>query len=73
MRNEKDKRWKVEAFLDAEQTREFKTEGGAKRWLEKMEAKLKEANKLADGVIWTNIEIIYLTRWDCPTVRLAAA
>ncbi len=39
----------------------------------KMEARLKEANKVCDGEIWTSIDEIYETRWDCPTVRLAAA
>ena len=65
--------YRVKAELDATHRKLFKTRERAEQWLAEMEAKLKEANKLADGDIWTSIEIIYETRWDCPTARLAAA
>ncbi len=54
-------------------SRPLKSLKGANAYLDAAEARFDEANKLADGEIWTSIDIIYEGRWDCPTVRLAAA
>jgi len=51
----------------------FKTHNGALKWLAALEEKFRASNLLCDNDIWTSIELIYETRWDCPTARLAAA
>lgn len=61
------------AELEVHVSRRFSSEWGALRWLEKLGAKIKASNAVCDNDIWTNIELIYLTRWDCSTARLAAA
>lgn len=53
--------------------RRFKVRKNAEKFIEDVEARLKAINAICDNEIWTNIELIYLTRWDCPTARLAAA
>jgi hypothetical protein len=51
----------------------FKKWGSVESFCEAMEARLKEINEIADGRIWTTVDIVYETRWDCHTARLAAA
>jgi hypothetical protein len=68
-----DKRHRVQIELITPPDRLFKTKAGADRYLAKMKAAYKAAQKLADFKIWTSIDIIYLTRWDCSMARLAAA
>lgn len=50
----------------------FKTHNGAFKWLAALEEKFRASNLLCDNDIWTSIELIYETRWDCPTAQLAA-
>jgi hypothetical protein len=68
----KDRRFRLLATLDIPEKR-YRTRKAAETRLAKIMAALKEANKVCDGEIWTSIEIIYLTRWDCSMARLAAA
>lgn len=51
----------------------FKSNSAALKWLAALEEKFRASNLLCDNDIYTSIELIYLTRWDCPTARLAAA
>jgi len=53
--------------------RRFKTRDGAERFLAAAKSRLIASNDLCDNDIWTSIELIYETRWDCPTARPAAA
>ena len=59
--------------LSVTKSQRFKKWGSVESFCEAMEAKLKEVNEIADGEIWTTVDIVYETRWDCPMARLAAA
>jgi len=64
---------KWQAIVETSTKRRFRSEKAALRWVEKTEATLKASNAVCDNDIWTSVELIYETRWDCPTTRLATA
>jgi len=63
----------VKVELNVTHSKFLKKWKNVEKFCEAMEAKLAEVNKIADGKIWTTVDIVYETRWDCPMMRLAAA